>query len=45
MEKWDEGYSIHNGRFDMDVLMKRFTEVFSNIYGADDLKYVEVYGR
>ena len=36
---------IHDGMLDMDVVMKRFVETFTDIYGEEDTKFIEKYGR
>lgn len=34
-----------NGRLDMDMVMKKFVEYFHDIYGEEDIHFVEEYGR
>ena len=41
----DRSYFIHDGMLDMDIVMKRFVETFTDIYGEEDAKFVEKYGR
>ena len=41
----DRSYFIHDGMLDMDVVMKRFVRTFTEIYGEEDAKFVEKYGR
>lgn len=36
---------IKNGRLDMDLVMQKFVEYFNDIYGDNDEKFVEDYGR
>lgn len=45
MAKRDKSYFIHNGRLDMDTALKKFVEYFTEIYGDNDIKFVETYGR
>jgi len=41
----DRSYFVHDGMLDMDVVMKRFVETFTEIYGEEDTRFVEKYGR
>ncbi|MDE7417587.1 MAG: ATP-binding protein [Lachnospiraceae bacterium] len=41
----DRSYFIHDGMLDMDMVMRRFVETFTDIYGEEDSKFVEKYGR
>ena len=43
--RWDKSYFIHDGILDMDTVMRRFVETFTDIYGEEDAKFVEEYGR
>lgn len=36
---------IKNNRLDMDLVLKKFVEYFSEIYGEKDYKFTEAYGR
>lgn len=36
---------VHDGMLDMDIVMRRFVETFTEIYGGEDIKFVERYGR
>lgn len=45
MAKKDRSYFIHDGMLDMDTVMKRFVASFTEIYGEEDSKFVEKYGR
>jgi len=36
---------ILGGRLDMDLVLKKFTEYFTDIYGDNDERFVEAYGR
>lgn len=45
MAKRDKSYFIHDGRLDMDVALKKFVEFFSDIYGSNDDRFIEDYGR
>lgn len=36
---------IKNGRLDMDLVLKKFAEYFHDIYGDNDEKFIEAYGR
>lgn len=41
----DRSYFVHDGMLDMDIVMRRFVETFADIYGEEDAKFVEKYGR
>ena len=43
--KRDKSYFIHDGRLDMDIVLKKFVEYFSDIYGGNDDGFVEASGR
>lgn len=45
MAKRDKSFFVHDGRLDMDVVMRRFVEAFTDIYGGENWKFVEEYGR
>ena len=45
MAKRDKSYFIHDKRLDMDTALKKFVEYFSEIYGDNDDKFIETYGR
>ena len=45
MAKRDKSYFIHDGKLDMDTTLKKFVEYFDEIYGDNDDKFVEAYGR
>lgn len=36
---------IKDGRLDMDLVLKKFVEYFTEIYGENDEKFIETYGR
>ncbi len=36
---------IKNGRLDMDLVIEKFTEYFHDIYGKQEEKFLEEYGR
>lgn len=36
---------VRNKRLDMDLVLQKFVEHFTNIYGQNDEKFVEAYGR
>ncbi|HBA68070.1 MAG TPA: 9-O-acetyl-N-acetylneuraminate esterase [Lachnospiraceae bacterium] len=36
---------FRNGRFDMKLVLQKFTEHFTDIYGDKDEKFLEIYGR
>ncbi len=41
----DRNQFIRNKRLDMDLVLKKFVEHFTDIYGDNDEKFVEAYGR
>lgn len=41
----DRSYFVHDGMLDMDAVMRRFADTFTEIYGEEDTKFVERYGR
>ena len=41
----DKSYFIQDGRLDMDMTLKKFVDYFTDIYGDNDEKFVEDYGR
>lgn len=41
----DSGQFVKNNRLDMDLVLKEFVEYFHEIYGDNDEKFVEAYGR
>ena len=41
----DRSYFIRDGMLDMDIVMRRFVAAFTEIYGDEDAKFVERYGR
>ncbi len=43
--KRDKGYFIHDGMLDMDVVMKKFVEHFDEIYGNENVQFIEKFGR
>ena len=45
MAKRDKSYFIHDGKLDMDTTLKKFVEYFNEIYGDNDDKFVDAYGR
>ena len=45
MAKRDRSYFIHDGMLDMDTVMRRFAETFTDIYGEENSNFVEEYGR
>lgn len=45
MAKRDKGYFIHDGYLDMDVVLEKFVEYFTDIYSDNDNKFIENYGR
>ena len=36
---------IRGGRLNMDLVLRKFVEYFTDIYGENDEKFVEAYGR
>ena len=45
MAQRDKSYFIHDGRLDMDMVLKKFVDYFTEIYGDNDEKFIEDYGR
>lgn len=45
MARRDKSYFIHDGQLDMDTTLKKFVDYFTEIYGANDEKFIEDYGR
>ena len=45
MARRDRSRFIRDGRLDMDTVLRRFVETFTDIYGEEDAKFVEAYGR
>ena len=45
MAKQDRNKFISRGKLNMDLVLKKFVEYFSEIYGDNDSKFVEEYGR
>ncbi len=43
--KRDKSYFIHDGRLDMDTVMRRFVTAFEDIYGQNDERFIEDNGR
>ena len=43
--KRDKSYFIHDGRLDMDTVMRRFVTTFEDIYGQNSEKFIEDNGR
>lgn len=41
----DKNQFIKNKRLDMDLVLEKFVEYFTDIYGDNDLKFTEAYGR
>lgn len=41
----DRNQSIKNKRLDMELVLEKFVEYFTEIYGESDEKFVETYGR
>ena len=41
----DKNKFIRNGRLDMELVLQKFVEHFSKVYGNNDEKFVEAYGR
>ncbi|MDE5824602.1 MAG: 9-O-acetyl-N-acetylneuraminate esterase, partial [Lachnospiraceae bacterium] len=44
-DRRDRSYFIHDGMLDMDTVMRRFVKTFTDIYGEENSKFVEEYGR
>ncbi len=45
MAQRDKSYFIHDGHLDMDMTLKKFVDYFTEIYGDNDEKFIEDYGR
>ena len=45
MARLDRSYFVHDGRLDMDMVIRRFVDTFTDLYGEEDTKFVEEYGR
>ena len=45
MAQRDKSYFIHDGRLDMDMALTKFVDYFTEIYGDNDEKFIEDYGR
>ncbi len=45
MAKQDQNQFITDSRLDMDLVLKKFVEHFQDIYGENDEKFIEAYGR
>lgn len=45
MAKRDKSYFIHGGQLDMDMVLGKFVEYFNDIYGSNDDRFVEAWGR
>lgn len=45
MAQRDKSYFIHDGHLDMDMTLKKFVDYFTEIYGSNDEKFIEDYGR
>lgn len=45
MAQRDKSYFIHDGKLDMDMALKKFVDYFTEIYGDNDEKFIEDYGR
>lgn len=45
MAQRDKSYFIHDGHLDMDMTLKKFVSYFTEIYGENDDKFIEDYGR
>ena len=45
MAKQDRNRFISGGRLNMDLVLGKFVEYFNDIYGENDTKFVEDYGR
>ena len=43
--KRDKCYFIHDGMLDMDEVMKKFVEHFHEIYGNENMNFIEKFGR
>ena len=45
MARRDRNYFFHDGMLDMDTVMRRFVRTFTDLYGEEDIRFVEEYGR
>jgi hypothetical protein len=45
MSNRDKSYFIHDGQYDMDIVMRKFVEYFYDIYGQNNEGFVEDNGR
>lgn len=43
--KQDKNRFVSGGRLDMEMVLRKFVEYFNDIYGKNDGKFVEEYGR
>ena len=43
--KRDKSYFIHDGRLDMETVMRRFVTAFEDIYGQNGESFIEDNGR
>lgn len=41
----DKNQFISNGRLNMDLVLEKFVEYFTDIYGGNDERFIETYGR
>ncbi len=41
----DRNRFVRNGKLDMDLVLEKFVEYFHDIYGDNDEKFIEAYGR
>ena len=45
MAQRDKSYFVHDGKLDMDMTLIKFVDYFTEIYGANDERFIEDYGR
>ncbi len=45
MAQRDKSYFVHDGHLDMDMTLRKFVDYFTEIYGDNDEKFIEDYGR
>ena len=45
MAQRDKNYFVHDGRLDMDMILKKFVEYFNEIYSDNDDTFIEDHGR
>lgn len=45
MAQRDKSYFIYDGHLDMDMTLKKFVDYFTELYGDNDEKFIEDYGR